>query len=711
MSAGHISPLRRIGRCELFSEIGSGGMATVHLGRIVAAGGFSNLVAVKRMHEQLAKDPQFVAMFVDEARLVSRIRHPNVRPTLDLIDEDGELFIVMEYVAGLSLRRVFFEMDAKGERVPPEIAAAVICGVLHGLHAAHNATDAEGQTLELVHRDVSPENILVGVDGMARLLDFGMAKALGRLHLTQPGLVKGKLTVMAPEQVQGKPVTPRTDVFATGVVLWQALTGRRLIDGEHIAEVAHNVIHQRFEPPSSIVDWLPPRLDAIVMRAIARDPAERWESAEAMAVALEGAVSLASRREVATWVQTIGAAELEAHNRLVAEIERTPVGLTPHARVSRPDGSPEPSAEGRYTWLTTTFGNARRAIDDARARIAASVTRDAAGRLGVKATARKLWRTTPRWVTVGAGVGIFAVVGVLIAASGEDDVRSDEDDADGVARGEERPRRTSPAQASSPAASATASAAASVPTEPWVLVPAGEHLLGCNTWADRLCAPDEMPPTRVHVDAFLIERTEVTVGAYQACVDAGACDAEGLDSHGIADVKLEPLDKCNYGREGRESHPINCVRHEQAARYCEHVGGRLPTEAEWEKAAAGADAWPFPNGEASMTCETAILNENGDGCGRGTTWPVGSKPSGATPVGLLDMAGNVREWVADFYEPSHRGVATTNPRGPQEGALRVTKGGSWRDAAARQLRTSARTKQAPATHAIEVGFRCVKPAR
>ncbi len=199
-------PIRQVGRCEVFGEIGKGGMATVHLGRLVAVGGFEKIVAIKRMHTQFASDPQFVAMFLDEARLVARIKHPNVLPTLDLIEEDGELFIVMEYVTGVTLRHLFWEVERRGERMPVPVALGIMGGVLHGLHAAHEAKDANGQPLTLVHRDVSPENILVGTDGFARLLDFGMAKALGQFHMTQPGQVKGKLSCMAPEQVLGHEV-------------------------------------------------------------------------------------------------------------------------------------------------------------------------------------------------------------------------------------------------------------------------------------------------------------------------------------------------------------------------------------------------------------------------------------------------------------------------------------------------------------------------
>jgi eukaryotic-like serine/threonine-protein kinase len=194
-------------RYVLFDEIGVGGMASVHLGRLLGPAGFTRTVAIKRLHPHLAKDPQLAAMFLDEARLAAAIRHANVVATLDVVEQEGELFLVMEYVHGASLSRLVRETGA----IDPSIASAVVTGALHGLHAAHEAKDEEGHALEIVHRDVSPENVLVGVDGGARLLDFGVAKAASRLQTTRDGSIKGKLRYMAPEQLAGRKVTRRRD--------------------------------------------------------------------------------------------------------------------------------------------------------------------------------------------------------------------------------------------------------------------------------------------------------------------------------------------------------------------------------------------------------------------------------------------------------------------------------------------------------------------
>ena len=175
-------PLRVVGRCEMFAPIASGGFGSVHLGRQIGAGGFSRIVAIKRLHGTLLDDSEVVAMFLDEARVVARIRHPNVLQTLDLVEEEGELFIVMEYLEGVTLNLLLKNVKKQRRRLPAGVTSAIMQGALAGLHAAHEATNERGEPLELIHRDVSPDNIMVGIDGYARLVDFGIARAVGQLH-------------------------------------------------------------------------------------------------------------------------------------------------------------------------------------------------------------------------------------------------------------------------------------------------------------------------------------------------------------------------------------------------------------------------------------------------------------------------------------------------------------------------------------------------
>ena len=298
-------------------------MATVHFGRLVGPAGFARPVAIKRLHALYARDPDFVKMFLDEARLASRIAHPNVVQTLDLVETEEEIFLVMEYVRGLSLSALVRTLRRAGERVPPRVAVGIVGGVLEGLHAAHEAKDDLGERLDLVHRDVSPHNVLVGTDGVARLLDFGVAKAAGRLQETRDGKVKGKLAYMAPEQIAGDPLTRRTDIYAASVVLWEALTGRRLFYAENDGETLRRVLNDVVPPPSSIVPELPPELDAVVMRGLEREAGKRYATAHDMAWELTTGFPPAPPTEVGAWVERTAAAELEARASLIAVIERS----------------------------------------------------------------------------------------------------------------------------------------------------------------------------------------------------------------------------------------------------------------------------------------------------------------------------------------------------------------------------------------------------
>ena len=314
---------RAIGRYTLHDEIAAGGMATVHFGKLAGDVGFSRMVAIKRMHQRLAHDPQFVAMFLDEARLASRIHHPNVVDTLDIVADGAEVFIVMEYVRGQSLSALLGAALAAEEPVPVGIAAAVICGVLAGLHGAHEARDKKGARLGLVHRDVSPHNVIVGADGVARIMDFGVATAQNRLHVTQRGQLKGKLAYMAPEQLRGggTGIDRRVDVYAAGVVLWGMLAGRRLFRGTDVAEAMTEIVRGDVPSLASVRDDVPAALERALGRALAREREERFATASDFAAAVESAIAPASVRAVSAWVERLAGDVLAARDAVVARIE------------------------------------------------------------------------------------------------------------------------------------------------------------------------------------------------------------------------------------------------------------------------------------------------------------------------------------------------------------------------------------------------------
>jgi serine/threonine-protein kinase len=321
MNVSVAAPTPPPGRYAIYDEIASGGMATVHFGRLVGPVSFARTVAIKRLHPHLAREPEFVAMFLDEARVAARIRHPNVVPTLDIVTTEGRPFLVMEYVQGESLARLLGTLRARGERISVTVACSIVVGVLQGLHAAHEARGDRGESLGIVHRDVSPQNVIVGIDGVTRLLDFGVAKAAGRLQTTREGQLKGKLAYTAPEIVRGGAVTRAADVYSAAVVLWEALTGERLFAGDNEATVLDRVLHAQVAAPSRRARDLSPALDPVVLKGLARDPAQRFATAREMARAIEAAIPIARAAEVGEWVGSLARQALDERSQVIARIE------------------------------------------------------------------------------------------------------------------------------------------------------------------------------------------------------------------------------------------------------------------------------------------------------------------------------------------------------------------------------------------------------
>jgi serine/threonine-protein kinase len=245
-----------------------------------------------------------------------------VVPVLDVFAEDGELSLVMEYVDGESLAQLCRQARAAGVSVPLPIAVAIAASILHGLHAAHEARDEAGALLGLVHRDVSPHNVIVGCDGVARLIDFGIAKAAGRRSASRQGQLKGKIAYIAPEQIQGGAVSRRTDVYGASVLLWELLTGEQLFDGETEGVILGAVLDDEVPPPSSLRAGVGACLDAIVLRGLDRVAERRFESARAMARALEEAVPRASADEVGQWVESLAGAALAVRREALARLEQ-----------------------------------------------------------------------------------------------------------------------------------------------------------------------------------------------------------------------------------------------------------------------------------------------------------------------------------------------------------------------------------------------------
>jgi eukaryotic-like serine/threonine-protein kinase len=338
-------------RYELIARLASGGMATVYLGRHRGAAGFSRAVAVKRAHPHVLEDPTFHRLLVQEARLASKIHHPNAVGVLDVEDLGRELLLVMDYVHGVSLARIGSE---RATRIPAPIAVRIGLDVAFGLHAAHTATDDDGTPLRLVHRDVTPQNVLVGLDGVARLTDFGIARSIeSGDQLTSPGAIRGKLGYFAPEYLLASQVDRRGDVFALGVVLWEALTGQRLFRGAGELATFKLILGRRAPRVSSLVPNIGPLLDGVLAHALEKDPARRYDSAEELAVELERAARaadlLATPSDVGAFVRARYGVELEGRRALF----RAAAGETSEPpRSSRPQ---KPARGPRWRPLTGTL--------------------------------------------------------------------------------------------------------------------------------------------------------------------------------------------------------------------------------------------------------------------------------------------------------------------------------------------------------------------
>ena len=313
----------RLGRYELIRRFASGGMAELYVARAAGISGFEKIVALKRILPQYARNEDFVEMFLDEARLTATIQHNNVAQVYDIGQCDDGLFFTMEYVHGADLRAVLHVLSKREARMPLAHALTVGIGAAAGLHAAHERTSSDGRPLGIVHRDITPSNVLVSFDGCVKLIDFGIAKAERRTTETRAGTLKGKIAYMSPEQCAGEKLDRRSDVFSLGIVLFEATTGTRLFAAENEYAALRQIVDRDAPRPSSRCPDYPPALEEIVVRALRRDRDERYPTALALEVDLEEfarASGLAiSTAKLGAWMREVlpeRAAELLVDDRM-----------------------------------------------------------------------------------------------------------------------------------------------------------------------------------------------------------------------------------------------------------------------------------------------------------------------------------------------------------------------------------------------------------
>jgi len=659
---------QQIDRYRVTERLGMGGMAVVYkaydtrLERDVAIKIIRTEAIPQEQHERLLK------RFEREAKSQARFTHRNIVPIYDYGEVGGAPYLVMSYIPGGTLKL------RTGQPVPYHQALGWLIPIADALHYAHQRG--------VIHRDIKPSNILFDSEDQPVLTDFGIAKLLetDEATLTGTGLGVGTPEYMAPEQWQGK-ATQATDQYALGVVLYELLTGHKPYTADTPAAI---ILMQATEPlkaPSLLVKGIPETVEKVLYKALARDPQDRYEDMGVFKTALEGL--------------------------LVGDQGSIPISVkTPASKM------PSPQVE--------SMSSESKTVDALDAKYVERRQRSEKPAAMQNPNERKKEKF-PSWM-IWLGVGVL-MIGLVIGGM----------QLLGGNRGN-RPVSISDIGTDTPVPMITTEVPAftltetatntrtptEIPTETptrgptlgigsekvnpkdgaeMVYVPAGEFLMGSE---DEDAFDDEKPEHTVYLDAYWIYQTEVTNAQYRQCVDEGECDV--------------PSNVDQFNNPDLDDHPVVYVSWFDADAYCQWAGGRLPTEAEWEKAARGTDGRKFPWGDTGVTgekanycdvnCEYEWLDESQDD-GYKRTAPVGSYPDGASPYGALDMAGNVWEWVGDWYDEDYYSQSPSiNPQGPDSGEYRVLRGGSW-SGNGRGLRASARGWYYPEV-GDGFGFRCFR---
>jgi len=587
--------------------------------------------------------------FEREAKSLAKFMHANIVPVFDYGEYQGAPYLVMAYLPGGTLSQFLRERDNRP--LPAAQAATMLLPIADALSYAHKRG--------VIHRDVKPSNMLITEEGVMMLSDFGIAKLLEEdLKITQTNMLVGTPDYMAPEQWQHN-VYPASDQYALGVVFFEMITGVKPFHAETPAAI---IIKQASEPlprPSLLVPGVPEEAEKLLFKALARQPQERYEDMDAFKQAL--------RRLTETHLPTAEPTPAAAAQPSTLKVEVTPTeeeGETfdQLAPLSKPPINPPVQSTPPIRTVRKPDTSITKA--PVRSPIPRSVSSEPAS--NVKKS--KL----PGWLL---WLGVSAVIVVLIAAAN-----------DWFAPRVYIPPTQTPTITPTPIIMLREKDGMEM-----VYVPAGEFSMGSEEGDS-----DEKPAHVVSLDAYWIDKFEVSNDQYALCVADGTCSRP-------SSVKSYRRDSY-YGNPAYDDYPVVYVNWNQADAYCRWAGGRLPTEAEWEKAARATDERTYPWGDAAPTCSLA----NYAGC-VGDTSEVGSYPAGASPYGAMDMAGNVWEWVADWYDSGYYGKSSLqDPTGPASGSSRVLRGGSWLDAG-NSVRSADRDGRNPADAYYNLGFRCVSP--
>ncbi len=462
------------GKYRLLAKLGHGGMAEVFLGVASGLGGFTKLLVVKRIHPQLMDEPEFLTMFLDEARLAARLSHPNVVHTLEVNQsEDGLPFIAMEYLEGQSLDRVVRQARRDSVEVARSFGLGVVVRALEGLHYAHTLKDYDGTQLQVVHRDISPSNLFITYQGVTKVLDFGIAKATTQIAETRTGRIKGKISYMAPEQAKGQAVDARADVWSMGVVLWEMLAQRRLFKDENDLLVMNRVLNADIPEIREVSPDLPESLHEIVHKALTVDVNARFASAEEMRLAIEAAAAADPRVQIDG--QSVVAAQMDSLFAGIRARHDERIRRTLEAHISGRDSIPSmtPSAPSVSGQRSREAWEKRTAVDVV------------SGSHAARARSRSNWMKVGVLLAVSCTVVIFGLVArsLLGGEPSNDEIATIEHpQPDVVAPLEERPARRDTAHDTeapsampqTPAGSEHEGSAAQTPTPPTVATMSNE---------------------------------------------------------------------------------------------------------------------------------------------------------------------------------------------------------------------------------------------
>ncbi|WP_437630608.1 SUMF1/EgtB/PvdO family nonheme iron enzyme [Sorangium sp. So ce854] len=683
------------GKYRLDAVVGEGGFGVVYRGHHL---GLDAPVAVKCLKQLGALAPaeraSFQRMLLDEGRLLHRLSRVDagIVQALDAgaaVSPSGEWtpYLVLEWLDGAPLDRDIAERRARGEPARPIAeAVALLAPAARALEAAH----AQG----VAHRDVKPANLFLAEIGDRRtmkVLDFGIAKVLGELSsvtqaMAQTGGALRAFTVHygAPEQFHHRfgATGPWTDVFALGLVLIEVASGNRALLGSDVTQLYIAATDPAFRPSlRGAGASAPDAVEAVVRRALAVDPRERYRTAGELWAALEAAMTAAPAGAGAL---AAGHPPVDAAPAVDARaLAGTALAAAPPALAAAPPAlaAAPPALAAAPPGPVPSFATMRG--------LTASAPPPAAPHPAPPAPAPAAVAGAPRrrlLLALGSAAALAAAGGAAVTWV--------------------RPR----AQEAAPPARAHGGPAAPpvdpAPSPDMVRVPAGRFTMGNARGGKSERPPHEVTLTR----AFDLDRTEVTVAAYQRCVEAGRCTPSGLHGPRATDADVAQRGAlCTAADPAKAQHPVSCVDQEQAAAYCAFVGKRLPTEAEWEYAARGADGREYPWGDDPPGCAHAVVSRPaGQGCGARGTQDVGSAMAGASPSGALDMAGNVWEWVADGWDPAaYAKGPRTDPVVPATGSKGVLRGGSW-DFSASSARSTYRLAFDREAGDVSTGFRCAR---